>query len=114
VNIINLAAFPIMLGVVTDYVVHCYERYRSPGLSHEMAYQQSFRPILGSTVTTIIGFASLLFADMGGLRSMGLTSALGILLGSVVTLFWYPSFLFFNFQSEPNRADQVSTVRPQA
>lgn len=92
-NIINMAAFPIIFGVVTDYVVHFYERYRHENSSASRAFSHAFSPILGSTLTTLIGFGSLLFADMGGLRSLGGLAFLGILLGSVTTLFWFPAVL---------------------
>lgn len=95
-NIINLAAFPIVLGAVTDYVVHFYQRYRDdPAGTVTQAYAASLSPIVGSAVTTLIGFAALLTANMGGLRSMGLVTALGIGLGLITTLLWFPGLLSF-------------------
>ncbi len=93
-TMINMAAFPVVLGIVTDYVVHFYQRYRDhPETSIRQTYQRCFAPILGSTLTTLIGFASLLFADMGGLRSFGALATLGIATGCVTTLFWFPGLL---------------------
>jgi predicted RND superfamily exporter protein len=113
-NIINLAAFPIILGVVTDYVVHFYQRYREDhGGSVTQAYSESFRPILGSTLTTLIGFGALLFADMGGLRSLGGIAFLGVLLGSVTTLFWFPGLLSFFSRAAESKLAHVKEAESQ-
>lgn len=93
-NIINLAALPIILGTADDYAVHMFQRYLDhPEQSLDEAYRVTFRPIVGSSVTTLIGFASLLVADMGGIRSFGLLSAVGIFLCTLTTLVWFPAWL---------------------
>jgi predicted RND superfamily exporter protein len=93
-NIINLAAIPIILGTADDYGVHFYQRFADhPGESLHEAYRITFRPILGSAVTTLIGFGSLGVADMGGIRSFGMTCVLGITLCTITTLVWFPALL---------------------
>lgn len=93
-NIINLAAIPIILGTADDYAIHLYQRFKDhPSESHTKAYEITFRPIVGSFLTTIIGFGSLLLADMGGIRSFGLLSTLGISISAFTTLVWFPAFL---------------------
>ena len=93
-NIINMAAVPIILGTADDYGVHFYQRFIDhPEASLSESYKIVFRPILGSTLTTLIGFGSLLVADMGGIRSFGLVSLVGIALCTVTTLVWFPALL---------------------
>lgn len=93
-NIINLAAVPIILGIATDYVVHLYQRYSDhPEKSLAETFPVSLRPILGSSITTAIGFGSLLAADMGGVRSFGLIALMGILFCTLATLLWFPGLL---------------------
>lgn len=93
-DIINMAALPIILGTADDYAVHFYQRYVThPAHSLPDTYRLSFRPILGSAVTTLIGFGSLLIADMGGIRSFGLLCVVGIGLCTVTTLLWFPALL---------------------
>lgn len=93
-NIINLAAIPIILGTADDYGVHLYQRFTDhPEESLHEAYRITFRPILGSAVTTLIGFGSLGVADMGGIRSFGTTCVLGITLCTITTLVWFPALL---------------------
>ncbi len=93
-NIINLAAIPIILGTADDYGVHLFQRVmdnRSDSL--RKSYSVSFRPILGAAITTLVGFGSLGFADMGGIRSFGLLCFVGILICTITTLVWFPPFL---------------------
>lgn len=93
-NIINLASLPIVIGIGTDYAVHLYQRYQNhPTTSLTESYSISFKPILGSALTTILGFAALLVADMGGVRSFGLVTVLGVLACSLSSLVWFPGLL---------------------
>lgn len=95
-NIINLAALPIILGTADDYAVHYYHRHathKKEGLFE--SYRISFLPILGGSLTTLIGFGSLSFANIGGIRSMGLLCSLGIFLCCFTTLAWFPALLSF-------------------
>ncbi len=95
-NIINLAAGPIILGTADDYGVHFYQRFVDhPEASLPESYRLVFRPIVGSALTTLIGFGSLLIADMGGIRTFGLVSVVGIGLCTITTLVWFPAFLAF-------------------
>lgn len=102
-NIINMAALPIILGSVDDYAVLFYQRYLDqPHRSLNASYRLSVAPVIGSAMTSLIGFGSLLIGDMGGIRSFGLLCALGICLSALTTLIWFPSFLSFLKSSIPN------------
>jgi hypothetical protein len=93
-NIINLAALPIILGTADDYAVHLYQRYLNhPDRSLSESYSWSLRPIIGSSLTTLVGFGSLLVADMGGMRSFGLVCVTGIFLCTITTLLWFPAVI---------------------
>jgi hypothetical protein len=95
-NIINLAALPIILGSVDDYAVLFYQRYREhPSESLEASYRLSLAPILGSAMTSILGFGSLAFADMGGVRSFGLLCVVGTVFCTAATVIWFPALLAF-------------------
>ncbi len=93
-NIINMAAVPIIIGTSDDYSVHFYQRFLDhPKTSLHETYQLTFRPILGSALTTLIGFGSLGLANMGGVRSFGLLCVVGISSCLVAVLVWFPSLL---------------------
>jgi len=93
-NIINMAAIPIILGTADDYGVHFFQRYLDdPRGSLHDSYSVTFRPIVGSALTTLIGFGSLAFAEMGGIRSFGIVCVVGIGLCTLTTLLWFPALL---------------------
>lgn len=100
-NIINMAAIPIILGTADDYGVHLFQRYLDdPKGSLAESYSVTFRPILGAAITTLIGFGSLSFADMGGIRSFGLLCVVGIGLCTLTTLLWFPAVLALKKRSK--------------
>ncbi len=93
-NILNLAALPIILGTADDYAIHFYQRLLDhPERSLEETWKVTSGPILGSAITTLIGFGSLLMANMGGIRSFGLVCVIGISLCAIATLLWFPAML---------------------
>jgi uncharacterized protein len=93
-NIINIAAIPIIIGTTDDYGVHLYQRVcDEPNISLHEHYRKTFRPIVGSAASALIGFGSLGFARMGGIRSFGLVCVVGIALCTMATLFWFPALL---------------------
>lgn len=93
-NIINVAAIPIIIGTTDDYGVHLYQRINdNPEASLQDSYRMTFRPIIGSAVSALIGFGSLGFAQMGGIRSFGIVCVVGITLCTAATLFWFPALL---------------------
>ncbi|HEX5037050.1 MAG TPA: MMPL family transporter [bacterium] len=103
-NIINVAAIPIIIGTTDDYGVHLYQRINDdPQASLHESYRMTFRPIVGSALSALIGFGSLGFAQMGGIRSFGLVSVVGITLCTMATLFWFPALLAFAKKKERSR-----------
>ncbi len=113
-NIINLAALPIILGTADDYAIHLYQRYLGhPERSLGQTYFLSAFPILGSALTTLIGFGSLLIGNMGGVRTFGLLSVVGILLCTLTTLFWFPALLTFRLGKKsplPSPSAEIALV----
>ncbi|PAU94282.1 hypothetical protein CK503_08710 [Aliifodinibius salipaludis] len=75
-----------------------YER-RQLGESPEKAARFTFRdmgtPIILTTITTMVGFASLSISDFSVIRQFGLLTALGVVLALVVTLTLLPALLSF-------------------
>ncbi len=95
-NIINLAAIPIILGSVDDYAVLFFQRYLDHSArSVDESYRFSLAPVIGSAMTSMIGFGSLLVADMGGVRSFGLLAVVGVFICTLTTIVWFPGFLAF-------------------
>ena len=77
INIINVVAIPMLLGIGIDVIVHLLHRVRS-GDDVGRALRTTGMAVLLSTVTTISAFLSLTLADSRGLQSMGLVVLIGL------------------------------------
>jgi len=77
-NFLNFIALPITFGIGIDYAVNVLNRYRSEGPG-------SIQKVIGSTggavilcsLTTLIGYSSLLIADNQALVSFGILADIG-------------------------------------
>lgn len=79
INIANIVALPILLGIGVDVVIHLLHRLettRDVGL----ALRTSGYAALTSTVTTLAAFAALLTAGNRGIQSTGEVIAMGLTL----------------------------------
>jgi len=77
VNIINIVALPMLLGIGIDIVVHLLHRLRA-GNSIGETLQTTGIAVLFSTLTTIAAFLSLTVAQNRGLQSIGLVVLIGL------------------------------------
>ena len=94
VNMLNFVALPITFGVGVDYAVNLYRRYEHEG------HGQMAEALWGTggavalcSLTTTIGYGSLLFADTQALNSFGLLAVLGELGTLAAALFWMPALV---------------------
>lgn len=91
-NFFNMLALPTLIGMGVDDGVHMYHRYRELG-RHSARYivkTTGFAAGL-TTLTTSIGFASLMLADHRGLNSLGLVSVVGMCAALLATLLILPA-----------------------
>ncbi|HKQ69660.1 MAG TPA: MMPL family transporter [Polyangiaceae bacterium] len=78
INFSNLVAFPITFGIGVDYAVNMMARYRQEtAATLERAMAQTARAVAMASLTTIIGYGSLLLAKNRGLFSFGVVAVLG-------------------------------------
>ena len=86
-NMITVAVLPLVVGIGIDDVVH-FSHYlkRHPVAANESICAACRRaclhigpPTLRTSLTTGIGFGSLLLADYRGLQDMGLIAVIGII-----------------------------------
>lgn len=94
VNMLNFVALPITFGVGVDYAVNLYRRYEHEG------HDQMAEALWGAggavalcSLTTIIGYGSLLFADTQALNSFGLLAILGEVGTLAAALFLMPTLV---------------------
>lgn len=93
-NLANLIVMPLIVGIGVGCGVHAVRRWRlqpndtPPGLAGG-----SGRAITLTTLTTVIGFATLILGEHRGIRSLGIVMSLGLALVWGVTVFVLPGVL---------------------
>ena len=91
-NFVNFAVLPITFGIGVDYAVNLYQRYRQAG-SVEEALGASGGAVALCSVTTILGYATLITADNQAVQSFGLTAVIGEITCLSAALFALPAVL---------------------
>lgn len=76
-NVFNVLAFPLVIGVGVDYGIYVVIAMRTAG-DVERSVGTIVKPVLLSGLTAVAGFGSLAFAENPALRGLGVVSALGI------------------------------------
>jgi predicted RND superfamily exporter protein len=98
INFLNFIALPITFGIAADYSANLYLRYRQDGrLEHAVA--STGGAVALCSLTTIIGYGSLLFADTAGLRSFGAAAILGELACLTTALVLMPAVIAASLRS---------------
>lgn len=90
----------LQLGVTTDFSIFLYhkyeqakDRYTDKLQAMEEAIIETFRSILGSSLTTIAGFLALCFMDLTLGRDIGIVMAKGVVCGLLTVLTLFPALL---------------------
>jgi len=91
-NIMNVAVTPMILGIGIDYAVYSMHLYfQSQGTSLPLIFRTSGKALVLSTITTTVGFGSLVMARHPGLSSMGLLATIGVALCLLFTICFLPA-----------------------
>lgn len=86
-NLFNVLAFPLVLGVGVDYGIYVLLAVRQPG-DRELAFATILKPVLLSGLTAVCGFGSLALAHNPSLRGLGIVCAIGVAWSLFATLFF--------------------------
>ncbi|MFT7580354.1 MAG: preprotein translocase subunit SecF, partial [Myxococcota bacterium] len=93
-NFFNLIAIPLLLGMGQDYALHLYHRYQHDGIGKmRRILRETGGAVLMTTVTTIIGFSGMLFANHLGILSLAWTSVVGLAFCFAAAVFILPAVL---------------------
>jgi uncharacterized protein len=95
-NFLNFVALPIAIGVGSDYAINVLKRWEIEGdAGIERAFTETGGAVVACSMTTLSGYAALLFSVNGAVRSMGLTAALGELATQFSAMLVLPAFLYW-------------------
>jgi predicted RND superfamily exporter protein len=93
-NFLNFVVLPITFGIGVDYAVNIVQRWHREGRdSLARVLSETGGAVALCSVTTIIGYASLLAADSRALRGFGLLASLGELACVAAALVALPAWL---------------------
>lgn len=93
-NFLNFVVFPITFGIGVDYAVNIVQRWRVEGPdSLQRVLRETGGAVALCSLTTIIGYASLLVADNRALRGFGLLASLGEVACFAAALIALPAWL---------------------
>jgi hypothetical protein len=98
INFLNFIALPITFGIGVDYAVNVYTRYlieRDTKTAREAAYDavaSTGGAVVLCSLTTVIGYASLLIARNGALISFGKIAIIGEFTCLIAALFMMPAW----------------------
>ena len=92
---VTLAFGASLIGVSIDYVVHlyCHHAIVKPEGGAEASLRAIMRPLWTGAITTIAGFAALIFSPLIGLREVACFSVVGILTAFLSTVLLLPSLI---------------------
>lgn len=90
-NLMNLLAFPLLLGLVVDFSIHTQLALRRLK-DRALVQKTTGRALLLAGTTTLAGFFSLSFSSNLGLSTLGLACGVGTLIGMVSAVFLLPAW----------------------
>jgi hypothetical protein len=103
-NMLNFAAVPITIGVGSDYAVNLLGAMDAFSVDGRRACARMGGGILLCSLTTIVGYISLVIAQSGALRTFGWAAVLGEAMAVTIVLLVLPVLL-------PRRVDNESESR---
>ncbi len=90
-SMVNIVGLPILVGIGIDVVIHLLHRLREEGPGGiGQALRTTGIAAVVSTATTVVSFASLIFAGNRGIRSLGILVSVGLTAVFVVTCILLP------------------------
>ncbi len=93
-NFYNLVVLPAILGIGEDSGVHLAHRYRDEGKNSMWAVLSSTgQHITMGSITTMLGFAGLLFVSHPGLQSLGIMAVIGIGMTLLTSVTFLPALI---------------------
>jgi predicted RND superfamily exporter protein len=95
-NMANLIILPLFLGIAVDNGIHIVHRmFESPEAAEAPLAHSTGKAIVLTSLTTIVGFGSLMVARHNGIFSLGLISVLAVSCSLIASLVVLPLILRF-------------------
>ena len=93
-NLMNIFAVIMIIGIGVDYGVHMLHRFYEEGrYDAALAVSQTGKAVLMAALTTTFGFGTITYSDYPGLISMGVACILGVGACTIASLVLLPAVL---------------------
>jgi hypothetical protein len=93
-NLMNIFAVIMIIGIGVDYGVHMLHRFYEEGrYDAALAVKQTGKAVLMAALTTTFGFGTITYSDYPGLISMGVACILGVGACTIASLVLLPAVL---------------------
>lgn len=102
VNLYNMLVFPLAFGIGIDGAV--YVTYALGNAGDDGTLRAAARAVLGSTLTTVAAFGSLMVSNNPGLASIGLMALVMLSASLLANLIWLPAVNWASVLRFRNRA----------
>ena len=89
-NMFNLMGVPLLLGLGLDYSIHMNLAAARASCGDQGADRRVARALLVCSLSSAVGFATLVFSHHPGLSSLGIICSLGIMLTMITAVFIVP------------------------
>ena len=109
-NPINLIVLPLVLGIGVDdgvHMVHDYRRQLMEGSKDYTPSGDTVNGVLLTSLTSIIGFGSLMISAHQGLKSVGIVLALGVACCLTVSVILLPALLVIVAKYQPASLEPI-------
>ena len=109
-NPLNLIVMPLVLGIGVDdgiHLVHDYRRQLAAGAKEYVPSGDTINGVLLTSLTSIVGFGSLMVSAHQGLKSVGIVLALGVASCLAVGLLLVPAILVLVAKYQPASPKQA-------
>lgn len=83
-NFLNVFVITMIIGIGVDYGIHMIHRLREGGGTERVA--ETARAVVFASLTTVVGFGSLVTTHFPGLRSIGMMTSAGVVLACLVAV----------------------------
>lgn len=106
INFLNFIALPITFGIGVDYGVNVFQRYMEEGGKNISAVvRNTGGAVILASLTTIIGYGSLLIAGNQAFVSFGLLAVLGEITCVIAAVISLPAYLIWSQERKRRRSN---------
>ncbi len=92
INFMNIFVLTMIIGIGVDYGIHLIHRWQEAG-GGAAALEGTAKAIVIASLTTVMGFGSLVLSHHPGLRSMGVVAILGALSTALAAITFLPALM---------------------